>query len=403
MAHGWAGADPDEDADTADYELGVEMVANVDITITHVRIFGTPNAESQAARQGKIWNTTTGAVLATATMPDALTAGWNNYELSAPLERLTGERWLVSYATGGRYGEILGALNADVTSGDGAVTFLSNANATAGNGRINNTPGSYPTTATAGIFWGTDVEYTLGVGNTAPVIDSMAVTASGLTVTATITASDAETLVGATYLIDWGDGSTTASASGNHTYASSGPKAVLGSVTDAGGLSDHRASAIVLVDPPADGADVPAIIAALESHALSLGMFANVNGFEPKAAPSNGLHGALWVDDLAPPPRRNGLSATSLRLAFHFRISLPMMTEPQDSIDPTILVAVMALMRAYSGDFSLGGEAAFIDLLGAHGAPLAARAGYLNQDSRMFRVMVLAIPIILNDVFDQAP
>jgi hypothetical protein len=403
VAFGWSGADPVQDADTADYELGVEMVANVDITITHVRIFGTPNAVDQPSRQGKIWNTTTGTVLATATMPDTLLAGWNSYALATPLERLAGERWLVSYATGGRYGEIVGALNADITSNDGAVTFLSNANATAGNGRINNTPGSYPTIATAGVFWGTDVTYTLGVGNTAPVITGLGLSTSGLTVTATITATDAETLAGATYLIDWGDGSTTAAATGQHTYASSGPKAVLGSVTDSAGLSDHAAAAVVLADPPVSTADVLAIINALLSHALSLGVFEHVNGHEPKAAPMDGLHGSLWVDEIAPAQRRSGTSATSVRLAFNFRVQTSMMAEPQDDIDPAILVAVMLLMRAYSGDFELGGQAAFIDLLGAHGAPLAAKAGYLNQDNRLYRVMVLAIPIILNDVFDQAP
>ncbi len=250
---GWAGADPVEDADTADYELGVEMVANVDITITHVRVFGTANAEDQPSRQGKIWDTTTGTVLATATMPTTLTPGWNSYALGTPLERTAGQRWLTSFASGGRYGFIGSALGSDVVSGDGAVTFLSHANSTAGNGRINNTPGSYPTTATAGTFWGTDVEYLIGVGNTAPEITALALSADGLTVTAAITATDLEGLVGAAYLIDWQDGSTTAAASGSHTYASAGLKAILASVTDSGGLADYRAGAILLVDPDESG------------------------------------------------------------------------------------------------------------------------------------------------------
>lgn len=150
-------------------------------------------------------------------------------------------------------------------------------------------------------------------------------------------------------------------------------------------------------------ADVPAIIAALESHALSLGMFALVNTHEPKAAPINGLHGALWVDEIAPAQRRSGMASTSARLVFNFRIGIGMIAEPQDDIDPQILVATMALMRAYSGDFELGGQAAQIDLLGAYGSPLGARAGYLPQDGKLFRVMVITIPIILNDVFDQSP
>ncbi len=149
--------------------------------------------------------------------------------------------------------------------------------------------------------------------------------------------------------------------------------------------------------------NVVAIRDALISHALSLHLFAQVEGHEPKAAPPNGLHGALWLDEIAPARGRSGQASTSMRLAWSFRIVVNMTREPQDDIDLQVLVAAAALMSAYSGDFELGGEAASIDLLGAHGAPLAAKAGYLNQDSVMFRVMVITIPIIVNDVLTQAP
>lgn len=405
MAVGWSGADPVEDSDTADYELGVEMVANVDITITHVRVFGTPLAEDQPSRQGKIWNTTLGTVLATATMPTTLLAGWNSYALSVPLERTAGQRWLVSYSTGGHYGFISSALGSNVTSGDGAVTFLSHTNSTAGNGRINVTPGSYPTSATAGTFWGVDVQYTLGVGNTAPSITALSLTTpgDGFTVDAAITATDPETLVSATYAIDWGDGTITSASSGSHTYATSGLKAVLGSVTDSGGLSDYAAAAIQLTEPGTLGLDVVEIQGALLSHALTLGLFASVNGFEPKAAPMDGIHGALWVASIEPARGRSGLNSTTMRLTYNFRVGVNMLAEPQDDIDPRILVATAALMRQYSGDFQLGGAVKNVDLLGETGPPLAAQAGYLNQDSKLFRVMVITIPLIINDVFLQAP
>lgn len=149
--------------------------------------------------------------------------------------------------------------------------------------------------------------------------------------------------------------------------------------------------------------NVVAIRQTLISHALSSGLFSNVSGHEPKAAPVNGVHGALWVSNIAPAARRSGLDSTSTRLEFSFRVGIDMMAEPQDDTDAIVLVAVCWLMGAYSGDFMLGGEVASIDLLGAHGAPLAANAGYLNQDGRLYRVMVITIPLISNDVFDQAP
>lgn len=406
MAVGWSGADPVEDSDTADYELAVEMVANVDVTLTHVRVFGTPTAVNQANRKGRIWDTGSGAVLATATMPTILTAGWNSYALASPLTRTAGQRWLVSFTTNGHYGFIAAALNATITSNDGAVSFLSNATSTAGNGRINSLPETYPQTATAGIFWGVDVQYDIGIGgNTRPVISSLDLTTpgDGYSVTATINATDAETLVGATYSIDWGDGSTSGSASASHTYATSGLKAVLGSVTDAGALSAYAARAISLVVPSAGGLDIDAVYAGLISHLQNLGVFSLVNDFEPKAAPLNGPHAALWLESFAPARGRSGLQSTTMRLAFNLRISMNMISEPQSGTDPLVLTATALAIREFSGDFDLNGSISHVDLLGAYGDPLQGRAGYLDQDGKKYRVMVVTIPLIINDVFDQAP
>lgn len=149
--------------------------------------------------------------------------------------------------------------------------------------------------------------------------------------------------------------------------------------------------------------DIPAIRAGLISHALALGLFSDVSGHEPKAAPTGGLSGALWMDSIDPARARSGLNSSTLRVAFNFRIGQGMLDEPQDDIDERVMVAACALMNAYSGDFELGGQVMEIDLLGAHGFPLSAKAGYLNQDSKLYRVMVITIPLIINDVFAQNP
>lgn len=149
--------------------------------------------------------------------------------------------------------------------------------------------------------------------------------------------------------------------------------------------------------------DIPAIQAGLISHALGLGLFSDVSGHEPKAAPIGGVHGALWVDEIGPARARSGLTSTTIRLGFNFRVGANMLDEPQDDIDVKVLVAASALMSAYSNDFELGGQVMEIDLLGAHGIPLSAKAGYLNQDSKLYRVMVITIPLIVNDVFAQNP
>ena len=84
------------------------------------------------------------------------------------------------------------------------------------------------------------------------------------------------------------------------------------------------------------------------------------------------------------------------------RIYLPMIQEPQDKIDPTIVAAVDTLLEDFSGDFTLGGNARNIDLLGQTGEALSARAGYITIDQTVFRSMDITIPIIVNDVFTQA-
>lgn len=141
---------------------------------------------------------------------------------------------------------------------------------------------------------------------------------------------------------------------------------------------------------------------AIVSHALACGQFEQVNGHEPANAPGNGMVAAVWADRIVP-IRSSGLAATSVRVSFSIRVYTPMTATPADAIDPQVLAAAAALMDAYSGDFELGGEARHVDLLGAHGVPMQAQAGYLNQDERQFRVMTITLPIIFDDVWEQTP
>ena len=56
----------------------------------------------------------------------------------------------------------------------------------------------------------------------------------------------------------------------------------------------------------------------------------------------------------------------------------------------------------FSSDYDLTSQVSNIDLLGAHWQfGLNARAGYLKQGEKVWRVMVLDIPLVLNDVYGQ--
>lgn len=147
--------------------------------------------------------------------------------------------------------------------------------------------------------------------------------------------------------------------------------------------------------------DINSILNGVVSHAMASGYFERVNQHEPKNAPGNGLTCAIWVQEIGPVPFASGLSATSGRLLFQVRIYSNMLQEPQDAIDPNVVLAVDALLTAYSGDFELGGNVRNVDLLGQSGVPMSVRAGYLNQDGKLFRIMDIILPVIVNDVWDQ--
>jgi hypothetical protein len=146
--------------------------------------------------------------------------------------------------------------------------------------------------------------------------------------------------------------------------------------------------------------DIAGILNQVVSHAMASGLFERVNAHEPKSAPGNGLSAAVWVDTIGP-VRSSGLAATSGRLALMVRVYTSMLAEPADAVDPNLVAAVDALLAAYSADFDLGGTVRCVDLLGQAGEPLSARAGYLQQDNRLYRVMTITLPLIVNDLWTQ--
>lgn len=146
-----------------------------------------------------------------------------------------------------------------------------------------------------------------------------------------------------------------------------------------------------------------AIIDALASHAAASGHFDLVNQHEPKTAPGRGLHAAVWLDRIEPARGRSGLTATTARLVMNVRIYQNFIKEPQDMIDPSVMEAADALFTAYTGDFTLGATAAFIDVLGmTQGHPLFGQSGYINIDNRVYRVFTMTVPVIINDAWTQS-
>lgn len=149
--------------------------------------------------------------------------------------------------------------------------------------------------------------------------------------------------------------------------------------------------------------DLLAYRSAVMSHAQGLGLFGSVLDHEPVSAPGSGLIYAVWVKNVRPVPARSGLASVSVRLELNGRVFMPADTEPQGGVDVAVTDAVSQLLNAYCGDFELGGTVALVDLLGMHGALLSADFGYARFDSTTYRVATLIVPLIINDVWTEAP
>ncbi|MBH1939007.1 hypothetical protein I5Q34_32920 [Streptomyces sp. AV19] len=146
--------------------------------------------------------------------------------------------------------------------------------------------------------------------------------------------------------------------------------------------------------------NISGILDVVISHAMASGHFERVNGHEPQNAPGRGLTAAVWVDGITA-ARTSGLGSASARLIFNVRLYTSAIQEPADAIDPNLLTATDALLRAYVGDFDLGGTVRQVDVFGQHGAALEARAGYIQQDGALLRVITITLPVIVNDLWDE--
>jgi hypothetical protein len=142
----------------------------------------------------------------------------------------------------------------------------------------------------------------------------------------------------------------------------------------------------------------------IASHAAATGYFDHVNQHEPKSKPGRGLTAAVWIDRIEPAQGRSGLASTDARVTFNVRIYTNMLQQPQDAIDPQVMIAADALFEAYSGDFQLGDDSRFIDVLGmTQGHPLSCQSGYINIDNMVYRVLTLTVPVVITNAWTQAP
>lgn len=153
--------------------------------------------------------------------------------------------------------------------------------------------------------------------------------------------------------------------------------------------------------------EVTAVTDALKTHAGASGLFEYVEGHAILSAHSTGLAWWCYVERIAPWAARSGLATTSAILTYRTMITMNTSTyEPLDAVDPKIISAASSMIRLYVGDFTLGGLVANVDIFGAGGKSLVSEAGWLTMGGdggSRYRSMITTLPLVCNNLWDEAP
>lgn len=150
--------------------------------------------------------------------------------------------------------------------------------------------------------------------------------------------------------------------------------------------------------------DFQGLIDAVASYAGTTGEFERVATHEPKARPGNGMTCSMWYEQISPIAAASGLGAVTGLIELTMRPQVQTNTaQPADQTDPLIMRAVAALITKFAGGFTMAGVVRNVDLLGAHSQGLRARTGYVTQDGAVYRVTDVSVPLIVNDLFAEAP
>lgn len=148
--------------------------------------------------------------------------------------------------------------------------------------------------------------------------------------------------------------------------------------------------------------DIDGITNALHSHVAASGYFDSVNGHEPKSAPGEGLSAAIWFN-LFRPAQSSGLSSSSVVVTMNIRCMSSMLAQPMDAIDPNLVKAADYLCNELASDFSLGSVVRSVDVRGMDSEGITAESGYISISEKMFRIIDIVVPVIVNDAWTESP
>jgi hypothetical protein len=144
-------------------------------------------------------------------------------------------------------------------------------------------------------------------------------------------------------------------------------------------------------------AQANALFTAIQSMAQELAIFNGVDLHEPWNAPGSRLFCTITLGTVRP-VLSSGLSSVSGQVTLVIRVWSSALQKPFDGIDPEVLAAACSLMGALAGGFTLGGTVRDVELMA-----MSAQPAYVDFEGKPFRIIEISCPIVINDMFAEAP
>ena len=151
------------------------------------------------------------------------------------------------------------------------------------------------------------------------------------------------------------------------------------------------------------GLNAAGVLAGIESVLQAVGGIEQVVTSQSTNPPTDGIGAQVWAGPIKPVGVRSGLASVSVLTVTNIRLTMPLATQPPESIDPALLTTLSDVMNALAGGFTLDGEVAQVDLLGQYGVPMDGIPGYVDYAGVGYRCITLTVPAVLDDIWTEAP
>lgn len=148
--------------------------------------------------------------------------------------------------------------------------------------------------------------------------------------------------------------------------------------------------------------DIKATLETVEDWFGKSGYFGKVQIGEPKQPPQEALSAAVFMNRVTTVlVFANG--GTREVHVVTMRMYRDMLAEPQADIELGLAKAVSSVSSDLLGDFELGAKIMAVDVAGMHGTPYGATWGYLDLSGKMYRIVDILMPFIVDDSATVAP